>query len=316
MLYLSEEDVARLLTMGDALREVEAALRDLGEGKADNRPRQRVRGAHTVLNVMPASWPGRGYYGFKYYSISREGARFWFHLLDAHSGALLAVLQANRLGQQRTGAASGIATKTLAPRDATVVGILGTGWQAESQLEATCAVRKIARIRCHSRRQAQREAFAIKMSKSLGVDVVPVDSAEGAVRGADIVIAATTASEPVVKGEWLAPGAHVNAMGANRVEARELDDGVVTRASLIAADSVEQARMEAGDLIIPISKGILSWDRVTELSHVVAGKVPGRRKDDDITIFKSLGLAIEDVAVGAFVYERARTERIGNDVSV
>lgn len=316
MLHLTEDEVGRLLTMEDALREVEAALRDLGEGKAENRPRQRVHGPHAVLNVMPASWPGRGYYGFKYYSISRESVRFWFHLFDANTGALLAVFEANRLGQQRTGAASGIATKFLARQDASIVGILGTGWQAESQLEAVCAVRGIRSIRCHSRHGPQRETFAARMAKTLGVDVTATDSADRAVKGADIVIAATTSSTPIIRGEWLDPGAHVNAMGANRIETRELDDAALRRCTFIAADSLEQARMEAGDLVIPVSEGLLQWERVAEIPQVIAGKVKGRSGGDDVTLFKSLGLAIEDIAVAALVYERAKKESVGTELSL
>lgn len=316
MLHLTEDDVRHLLTMEDALREVEAALRDLGDGKAENRPRQRVRGPHAILNVMPASWSARGYYGFKYYTIARDTVRFWFHLFDANTGTPLAVLEANRLGQQRTGAASGIAAKYLARSDASTVGILGTGWQAESQLEALCAVRGVSKIRCHSPTAAHRNAFAERMSKALGVDTVPADSPEETVRDADIVVAVTTSGTPVVQGEWLEPGAHINAVGANRLGARELDDAAVRRCSVIVADSVEQARMEAGDLADPVSQGLLKWDRIAELAHMVAGSGPRRTRKEEVTLFKSLGLAIEDVAVGSFVYERAREGKMGTEMAL
>jgi ornithine cyclodeaminase/alanine dehydrogenase len=316
MLYLTEEEVDRLLPMEDAIREVEAALRDLGAGKAENRPRQRVRGPHAILNLMAASWPGRGYYGYKDYSISREGSRFWFHLFDGNTGALVAVLQANRMGQRRTGAASGVATKVLARKDAAVVGLVGTGWQAESQLEAMCAVRPVTAVRCTSREPAHREAFAARMGKALGVDVKAVESGEEAVRGADIVIAATGASAPVVLGSWLEPGVHINAMGANRIDARELDDEAIRRCTFVAADSVEQAQHEAGDLVQPVRDGILTWDRVHELGAVVSGRVPGRKSREDRTLFKSLGIALEDVAVAARVYERARDAGIGKETGL
>lgn len=313
MLYLTEDEVGRLLSMEDAIREVEAALRDLGAGKAENRPRQRVRGAHAILNVMPASWPARGYYGYKDYSISREGVHFWFHLFDGNTGELVAVLQANGMGQRRTGAASGVATKFLARRDAAVVGLAGTGFQAESQLQALCAVRPVTAVRCTSRDAGRRKAFAERMGKMLGVDVVAVDSGERAVRGADIVVAATSSSTPVVQGAWLDSGVHVNAMGANRADARELDNEVLRGTTFVAADSTEQARLEAGDLIQPVRDGILRWDRVHEISEVVSGRVTGRCAEEDRTLFKSLGIALEDVAVAAFVYERARKEGMGKE---
>ena len=316
MLFLTEDDVDGLLTMGEALRVVEAALRDLGDGRAENRPRQRVRGSHAVLNVMPASWPVRGYYGFKDYSASKEGIRFWCHLCDGNTSAPLAVLQADRLGQRRTGAASGIATKFLARTDAAVAGLVGTGWQAESQLEAICAVRPIETVQCISRHRGRREDFAERMSKSLEIDVVPMDSAQEALRGADIIITATDSSTPVVRGPWVEPGVHVNAIGANRIDARELDDDAMRRATFVMTDSIEQARHEAGDLVQPIRDGVLTWEQVHELSQLVAGKVSGRQRPDDVTLFKSLGIAIEDVAVAAFVYERAKKEGIGQEITL
>ncbi len=316
VLYLTEQDVERLLPMGDALQAVEAALRDLGLGKAENRPRQRVRGAHAMLNVMPASWPNRGYYGFKEYTVSKEGARFWFQLFDGSTGELLAIMQADRLGQRRTGAASGVATKFLARDDASRVGILGTGWQAESQLEALCRVRPIVEVRCFSPQASRRRTFAERMAKTLGISVRPVDSAEEAIRGMDVVVTATDSPKPVVRGEWLDPGVHVNAIGANRPGSRELDAAAIQRFTFIAADSVEQAALEAGDLITPVSGRILRWEDVHDLASVVCGRVRGRRRAKDVTLFKSLGLALEDVAVGSLVYERARKEGIGTEVSL
>ncbi len=314
MLYLTEQDVERLLPMDDALREVEAALRDLGEGKAENRPRQRVRGEHSMLNLMPASWPRRGYLGFKEYIVSREGARFWFHLFDGTSGTPVALMQANRLGQRRTGAATGVATKYLARPDAATVGLVGAGWQAESQLEAICRVRGIRQVRCFSRQPDRLRSFSERMGKLIGVDVRAAASAREAIQGADIVIAATSATSPVVRGEWIGPGVHINAMGANHLRSRELDAEVIRRCTFIAADSVEQARMEAGDLVQPAAAKLIDWKDVHEIAAVVAGRIKGRRRPKDVTLFKSLGLALEDVAVGALVYERARKEGIGTEV--
>lgn len=316
MLTLTEQDVDRLLSMDDALREVEAALRDLGEGKAENRPRQRVRGAHSVLNVMPASWPRRGYLGYKEYVVSPEGARFWFHLFDGATGTPVALLQANRLGQRRTGAASGVATKYLAQPDASTVGILGTGWQAESQLEAICRVRPIVEVRCFARQAVRRQSFVERMAGLLGIPVRGVATAREAVQGVDVIVAVTTSSKPVVSGEWLGQGTHVNAVGANRLGARELDVEVIRRCSFIAADSIEQARIEAGDLVEPAKAGVLDWGDVHEIGDVVCGRIRGRKKPKDITLFKSLGLALEDVAVGSLVYERARKEGIGVEVPI
>jgi alanine dehydrogenase len=302
--------------MTDALREVEAAFKAMGDGRVDLRPRQRVHVSGAGLSVMAAGWPERGYYGFKFYSYTAKGARFWFHLFDARSGELIAVMQADRLGQRRTGAASGIATKHLARRDASIVGIVGTGWQAESQLEAVCSVRSVREIRCLGRRAAARLAFARKMTTALGVDVKPVESGSAVAEKADIVVTSTTSSEPVLFGDWLSPGTHVNAMGANRPDAREIDDATIRRSAFVAVDSIEQTKIEAGDLLIPVSKSLLRWDWVHELAEVVAGRVRGRESAEDITLFKSLGIAIEDVAVAAFVYERARKVGSGKEITL
>src|SRR6267143_5410225 len=315
-LLLAEQDVDGLLRMDDALKVVEEGFRALGRGEATNRPRQRVGTAETAVNVMLASWPGRGYAGFKYYTASRAGIRFWVHLFDLATGELVSVIQADRLGQRRTGAASGVATRYLARSDASTVGIVGTGWQAESQLEAVCAVRSIQRIRCSGRDRAHREAFAKKMSSVLGVNVEVARSAEEAIRDADVVIAATNAPQPVIHGDWLRAGCHINAIGANRLETRELDDAAVRRCAFVATDSIEQAKEESGDLVEPMKRGLITWDRVHEISEVVAGKIQGRTNAEDITLFKSHGIAIEDVAAAALVYERARDRGIGKSISL
>jgi len=315
-LLLTEKEVEGLLRMDDALVAVEEGLRAMGRGEATNRPRQRVGTRETAVNVMLASWPARGYAGFKYYTASRAGIRFWVHLFDMATGDLIAVIQADRLGQQRTGAASGVATKYLARADASTIGIVGTGWQAASQLEAVCAVRSIRRIRCSGRDKARRDAFAKKMTSVLGVKVEAARSAEEAIRDADVAIAATNSSEPVIHGDWLRTGCHINAMGANRLETRELDDSAVQKCAFVSTDSIEQAKAESGDLVEPIKRGLITWDRVHEIGDVVAGKVNGRTTAADITLFKSHGIAIEDIAVAALVFERARDRGIGQSVTL
>jgi alanine dehydrogenase len=310
-IFLTEREVENLLTMPDALRQVEDALRDFGNGGAQNRPRQRVRAANGVLHVMPAGWLARGYMGFKAYAGFRGGVRFYFHLFDSNTGAYLAILEADKLGQMRTGAASGVATKYLARPDAKSVALLGAGWQAESQLEAVCAVRAIEHVRVFSRDATRRTAFAEKMRARLGVNLDAVDSAERAVRGADIVVTITSAAAPVLQGEWLKQGAHVNAAGSNWAHRREVDSETLKRAHAIFADSVQDAQIESGDLILPALEGVVGWQQVQEISALVAGRATGRVSDDDITFFKSNGIALEDVAVGAWVYERARERDMG-----
>lgn len=315
-LYLTEDQVTQLITMPGAMRAVEDAFRDLGQGNAINRSRQRVRAPNGTMHVMPAGIPGGGYLGLKYYSGFRPKTRFWFHLLDANNGDLLCVMQADRLGQQRTGAASGVATKFLAREDASSVGIIGTGWQAASQLEALAVTRKLRVAKCYSRDEARRKKFAKEMGAKLGIIVRDVDTARDAVRDADIIVTATSSRDPVLLGEWLAPGTHINAVGSNRADAREIDDAVINRSNFVCVDSADQSKIESGDLILPIEHGLLTWDRVNELGDVLAGKVKGRVNREDVTLFKSIGIALEDVAVGAWVYERACEQGVGKQIEL
>ena len=315
-LFLTEDDVARLLTMDDALRAVEEAFRQHGQGSTVNRPRTRVRVPQGILHVMAAGLPPEGVLGFKAYTAFGGTVRFHVHLYSAEDGRLLALMEADRLGQIRTGAASGVATRYLARPDASVVGIFGTGWQARSQLQAVCAVRMVREVRAYGRDPARRAAFSREMEATLGVPVRPASEPRAAVEGADIVITITTAKTPVFDGRWLAAGSHVNAAGSNFAERQEIDEATVTAARLIVVDSKEQARIECGDLIGPASRGLLSWDQVHELGEVVAGKIPGRERAGDITLFESQGLALEDVAVAAVVYRKAVREQVGRELSL
>jgi len=315
-LLLTEQDVARLLPMDLALEAVEEAFRWQGQGKVVNRPRVRLKVPGGLLHVMPAAAPEARVMGLKAYATSRGGARFVVLLFSAESGELLAVMEADRLGQMRTGAASGVATRYLARPDAETVGIYGTGWQARSQLEAVSAVRKIREVRAYGRDPERRQAFAREMAGRLGVPVIPVERPEEAARGASILVTITNSRTPVLQGAWLEPGAHVNAAGSNALERAELDVEAVRRAALIVVDSLEQARLECGDLVAPIEQGATRWEAIRELGEVVAGNHPGRPGPEAITLFESQGVAMEDVAVAVRVWERARAEGVGQALPI
>jgi ornithine cyclodeaminase/alanine dehydrogenase-like protein (mu-crystallin family) len=310
-LLLTEKQVTELLDMDTAIAAVEEVLRDQGEGQATNRPRYRVAMPASQLHVMAAGDTRLAVTGVKVYTASRKGARFLVLLYDAQSGDLLSMIEADRLGQMRTGAASGVATKYMARADADRVGIYGTGWQAESQLMAVCAVRPIKSITAYGRSAEGREAFVRKMTALLQVEVTPASSPEEAARGRSIVITATGAREPVLKGEWLDPGTHLNVVGSNFLSKAEVDVETIKRASIIAVDSVEQSRVEAGDLMPAIERGIISWESVIELGRVVAGREQGRSSDEEITLFKSNGIALEDIATALRVYNLARERGVG-----
>ncbi len=313
-LFLTEDDVAQLLTMAEALEAVEEAFRQHGQGSAVNRPRARVRVPQGILHVMAAGLPPEGVLGFKAYTAFGGTVRFHVHLYSAEDGRLLAIMEADRLGRIRTGAASGVATRYLGRPDASVVGIFGTGWQAGSQLQAICAVREVREVRAYGRDAARRAAFCREMEAALQVPVRPAPEPRAVVEGADIVTTMTTAKAPVFDGRWLEEGTHLNAAGSNFPQKQEIDETAVLAARRIVVDSKEQAQIECGDLIAPISRGLLSWDQVHELGEVVAGKIPGRERPEDITLFESQGLALEDMAVAAVVYRKALREKVGREL--
>lgn len=314
-LLLREDDVARVLPMDTLIAAVEDGFRLLGRQQALNRPRQRSTTKEgTVLHVMSAAIPALGVMGLKAYTSGRDGTRFMAMLYSTDTGELIAMMEANRLGQMRTGAASAVATKHMAKPDAGALGIIGTGWQARSQVIAASRVRPIALVKCYSRDARRREEFADEMIAELGAEVVAVRSAREAVEAVDIVATATTASEPVLLGEWLVPGMHVNAIGSNWTTRRELDAEAVRRCDRIAVDDVQQAREEAGDLVGASDAGLPVWDRVVELGRIVAGDTPGRAAPREITLFESQGIALEDVAAMKLAYDRARQLGVGEEL--
>jgi alanine dehydrogenase len=315
-LLLNEQQVTDLLTMEMAIAAVEEALKQHGLGTAINNPRSRVRLPTGQLHMMGAALPTRGVIGYKAYTAFRGKARFHVMLYSTDTGELLAMLQADRLGQMRTGAASGVATKYMAQAEARSVGIFGTGWQARSQLEAVCGVRQIQSIKAFGRDATRRQTFCAEMSQQLGILVEPADTPEAVVKGMDVVITSTNARDPLFDGNWLDSGVHVNAIGSNALIRREIDDTTVRRSALIVVDSKEQARFECGDLLGPLERGLIHWEQVRELGDIVAGHIPGRREPSDITLFESHGLAIWDLAAGMAVYDAARANGIGCEVAL
>lgn len=306
MILISEERVRELLPMATAVELVDDCFRRLAAGRIINHPRRRVvLENRAVLHYMAAGDNERNYLATKNY-VTRPGvgADFSVLLFDADQARLLATIEANALGQIRTGAASGVATGYLSRPDARTAGVIGSGFQAETQLEAVAIVRMLDCVKVFSRTPEKRRAFAKKMSARLGLPVEAVDTAESAVRGSDILITITNARDPVVYGEWIEPGCHVNAAGSNHLRRREIDSEAVRRAAIVTVDSVEQAKMEAGDLAGAVEEGALAWERVVEFSAIAAGTSGGRAGSGDITIFESQGLAAEDLAVAVYVYEK------------
>ncbi|MBA2441764.1 MAG: ornithine cyclodeaminase family protein [Rubrobacter sp.] len=312
-LLLTEREVDSLLDMRSTLPAVEDVFRAQAEGRATNHARRRASLPTGGLNVMFAGAPELGVMGLKAYSVASTGARFYTMLFDSESGELLSIIQSDKLGQLRTGAATGVATKYLAREDASTLGLYGAGWQAESQLEAVAAVRDLSRVIVYSRREEGRKEFAEKMGQKLGMEIETTDQQEEPA-AQDIVVTMTSSKEPVLLGEWLRPGTHVNAAGSNFIFKSEIDRSVVRRASLVSIDSREEIGLEAGDLMMPLQTGVLLPEAVHELGQVVAGQLKGRRSPEEITLFASQGLALQDMAAARIVYDRARERGVGQEV--
>lgn len=308
-LWLSEGDVASLATPGDAVPVIEDCFRRMAAGQVELMPRRRFAVEGGYFAVMAAADRALGVAGIKSYTLVNGKLAFVVCLFDLSTGALTATIAADRLGQLRTGAASGVAAKHLARPGATSLGLFGAGWQAESQLAAIrAAVPSIERVVVSSRTREKAVAFAARNNAAVADE--PADAG-----GCDIVVTVTTSKKPVLEGRWLAEGALVCGVGANDPRARELDDAVVERAAFVCCDSIEDARHESGDLIDPVSTGRLEWAHVRELHEVVVGDVVPRTSENEIVIFKSNGIAPWDIALGHEVVRRATVQGVGTSVS-
>ena len=304
-LWLSEDDVAALVSPGEAVPVIEECFLRIAAAQVELMPRRRFAVEGGYFAVMAAADRGLGVAGLKSYTVVDGKLQFVVCLFSLEDGSLTALIAADRLGQVRTGAASGVAAKHLARPDAESIGLIGAGWQAESQLAAIrAAVPSIERVVVSSRTRERAGAFAERH----GAEVAESPAGAG---GCDVVVTATTSKDPVLRGDWLADGALVCAIGANHATARELDAQVVARATLVCCDSLEDARLESGDLIEPVAAGKLDWLEVHELHSIVAGELPGRQSDDDVIVFKSNGIAPWDVAIGHEVVRRAGERGVG-----
>ena len=316
-LYLTEHDVESLLSMREAITALEQSFRAQARGEAINQPRRRLYLPEGTYHTMVAADLSLQTFGQKAYTSFRSGTQFQFLLYDAQNGRLLAIIEADRLGQIRTGAATGLAAKFLAWQDAGLeVGIYGAGWQARSQLDAICAVRDVATITVYSRNTETRSAFCLEMADRLSLPLIPAEQPEHAAEGKQTVITATSSRDPVLHGDWLSPGAHVSAVGSNMLMKREIDERVVSRSDLIVVDSIEQSRVESGDLLPAFERRLFRWEQVHELHEIVSGAHPGRTAQDQITLFKSNGIALEDVAVATLVYRKAMERGMGTQIPI
>jgi alanine dehydrogenase len=303
-LYLTEDDVRRLVTVKDAIATLELLFETWPDPATVNLPRRRAAIGNGAFNLMGAAWGAAEIFGLKAY-YGAAGGRFHVLLYSSRDGSLKAMIEADHLGRIRTGAASGVATKLLANPEARTLAVIGAGRQAITQVAAVCAVRKIDSVHVFTRTKEHRETFAREIERKLRVASKPAPSAEAAVSDADVVITITNSAEPVLRANWLKAGVHVNAAGANAASRREVDAETVLRATVRATDHLEQAQLEAGEYRDLVAAGRLKWQDIVELGDILTEKVPGRRGPADITLYKSLGIALEDIAFADLIWRRA-----------
>lgn len=314
VLFLTESDVAALVDMDAALGTTAEAFRQLSAGQATNVPRVRAKGGGAILHTMSAASDVLGLAGWKAYTTTRQGAKFLFGMYETASGELVALVEADRLGQLRTGAATGVALQALGGAGIDRMGLLGTGHQAETQLEGAAKVCALSTVKVFSRNAERRKAFARRMGERLQLDVRAVDRPEEAVREMPLVITATSAAQPVLVGAELAEGAVVCAVGSNWPRRAEIDAETVRRAAIVVCDSAAACRAEGGDLLLAEEAGAFAWERAVELADLVGGKAPAEREQGAVAVFKSVGLAIEDLLLAARAVELARQRGVGREI--
>lgn len=311
-LFIDEAAVRSLLTMPDAIEDVERSFIARAQGKAFDVPRRRTRMPGGHLHILQGGAPDLNLVGYKAYYIQPDRSRTsLLHLINREQGYVEAVIESDGLSQIRTGAATGVAVRALARKDARVLGLFGSGRHAVTQLEAVCAVRDVKEVKVFGRDAARLAAFCTMMEKRVGVPVRPCASREETVRGSDMVVAMTRASEPVFDGRWIEPGQFIAATGSNALDRREIDLATVRRADVLVVDSREVSQGESGDLMPAFENGLLYWENVADLGDVLTGRWPGRVNDEQVTLFESHGMALQDIYTGSRVLKLAREKGIG-----
>ena len=321
MLYLNEKDIEGLITMPEVMEAVDKCFKLQGRGQAPNQPRRRIFMPKGTLHAMSGGLVdgSEAYLGVKAYTtFPGLGTRFIFILWDANTAELLSFMEANIEGQLRTGAASGVAAKYMAREDASEAGLFGTGWQARTQLEALCCARPLKKVKVYSRNAEKRDKFVAAMQPRVKAQLVAAGSPAEAVKGSQIVCTMTNAKDPVFDGKDLDPGTTVIAAGSNRGTNREVDDETFRMAARgrIATDNIEGSHFESGDLIAAVRANVIQWGQVAEFGLIASGQMPGRASRDEVNLFLSQGVAIEDVALGAELYRRAKARGVGTRLPI
>lgn len=314
-IYIDEATASKILNMDNALNLVEESFTTYAQGKSFNMTRQRMRIRKGALHMLPGAVPYKNVIGFKAYTSFRAGLIFKVHLYDAENGNPLAIVDANEIGRLRTGAATGIATKYMAKKESNTAFIFGGGFQAEAQLEAVYKTSNIKKAFVTTRKIENAQAFADKMSKSLGIEIIPTQNIENDLPQADIIITITTAVKPLFAHTMLNPnGVHINGAGSNALIRAEVPEKTIEAAEVLAVDSKDVAAIECGDILPSLEKGRLHWNEIVELGEITAGFRPGRVTENGITIFQSQGMGLQDIMCAEYIYRKAVAENLGKEL--
>ena len=313
-IFLRDSEVSESLTMNQMIEKIESMQSHYGEGEASNLPRRKIIASGGMLAVMGGGLFYEGVLGVKTYTVVKGQYSFQVSLYDAETGKLLCYTQANRLGQLRTGATTAVAAKYLTTKSNMTIGIIGTGYQAATQLEAVSKVRDIANIMAFSRTESSRQQFAENMSTSLQIPVTSAKSAEETVKNSDLVICIAATMDPVINGDWISSGTTLVAAGPTTWRANEVDTLTIKRAHKIVVDSIEQAPIESGDLSSSVDQGIIQWSQLVELRHIVSGNQSGRDNNAQIIYAKLMGTGVADVAAAKLAYDTAKQLGIGTEM--
>ena len=314
-IYIDEATASKILNMDNALNLVEESFTTYARGESFNMTRQRMRIRKGALHMLPGAVPYKNVIGFKAYTSFRAGLIFKVHLYDAENGNPLAIVDANEIGRLRTGAATGIATKYMAKKESNTAFIFGGGFQAEAQLEAVYKTSNIKKAFVTTRKIENAQAFADKMSKSLGIEIIPTQNIENDLPQADIIITITTAVKPLFEHTMLNPnGVHINGAGSNALIRAEVPEKTIEAAEVLAVDSKDVAAIECGDILPSLEKGRLHWNEIVELGEITAGFRPGRVTENGITIFQSQGMGLQDIMCAEYIYRKAVAENLGKEL--
>ena len=312
VIHINDDQVRDLLPMKECMQALEDAFRSEAEGVGGSLVRQTLYFPGGRLRLMAGSAPGLDTFGFKTYG----GGVNLVLVFSVSNNSLEAIMESRALSEIRTGAAGGLATKYLATEDASTIGIIGSGAQAKAQVEAICAVRPIKHVMVHTRTPQNREPFAAELNDAFDLEAVPVATAEECISGSDIIITATGSRNPVFDAVWLKPGAHINAIGATTPGRCEIDETTVGRCDVVVVESLAQAKVECGELIMAEERDTFQWSQAVELRHLVSG-VAGRRPDKEaITLFDALGVAMEDMAAAGVVLKKAKEQGLGQQLPI